>query len=132
VSDEPIEIHSFIYNPDIVVVVDRSMATLKSTASGLAKAGAFVCNFEGSPLELRQSLNLADTVKVYSVDATAVALKSLGRDIPNTPMLGALVHATGIVSISSMEKVLGERFKGGLQASNSESLRLGFEGVKSG
>jgi len=44
-SDEPIEIHSFIYTPDLVVVVDRSMAALKSTVAGLASTGSFICNF---------------------------------------------------------------------------------------
>jgi pyruvate ferredoxin oxidoreductase gamma subunit len=131
-SDEPIEIHSFIYSPDIVVVVDRTMASLKSTVSGLSERGSFVCNFDGEPQTLRSNLGLADGVKVFCVDATSVALKSLGKDIPNTPMLGALVRATGLVSLDSMEKVLGERFKGSTGASNAEALRLGFEGVKSG
>jgi len=71
-------------------------------------------------------------VKAFCVDATGVALKTLGKDFPNTPMLGALVKATGIVSLESMEKVLGERFKGEVGASNAEALRLGYEGVKSG
>lgn len=131
-SDEPIEIHSFIYDPDVVVVVDRSMASLKSTTSGLSRTGSFLCNFEGSPQELRHSLGLADGMRVYCMDATGVALKSLGKDIPNTPMLGALVKATSLVSIASMEKVLDDRFKGTVRASNAEALRLGYEGVKMG
>jgi 2-oxoacid:acceptor oxidoreductase gamma subunit (pyruvate/2-ketoisovalerate family) len=131
-SDEPIEIHSFIYSPDLVVVVDRSMAALKSTVSGLAKTGSFLCNFEGSPADLRPKLGLEDGMKAFCVDATGVALRTLGKDFPNTPMLGALVKATGIVSMESMEKALGERFKGSVGASNAEALRLGYEGVKSG
>lgn len=131
-SDQPIEIHSFIYNPDVVVVVDRSMASLKSTVTGLSDRGSIVCNFEGDPAQLRGALGLAEGVKVYSVDATGLALKSLGKDFPNTPMLGALVKATGLVSLPSMEKVLGERFKGSVRDSNAEALRLGFEGVKQG
>jgi pyruvate ferredoxin oxidoreductase gamma subunit len=71
-------------------------------------------------------------MRVYCMDATGVALKSLGKDIPNTPMLGALVKATSLVSIASMEKVLDDRFKGTVRASNAEALRLGYEGVKMG
>ena len=69
-------------------------------------------------------------MKVCAVDATGVALKSIGKDFPNTPMLGALVKMTEIVSIGSMGNVLASRFKGALQASNAEALRLGYEGVR--
>jgi pyruvate ferredoxin oxidoreductase gamma subunit len=131
-SDEPIEIHSFIYNPNVVVVVDKSMASNKNTTSGLAKEGFFVSNFDGSPAELRTKIGLGREVKVFAVDATGVALRSLGRDFPNTPMMGALVKATEVVSIESMGKALGNRFKGATQASNAEALRQGYEEVKAG
>jgi pyruvate ferredoxin oxidoreductase gamma subunit len=131
VSDGPIEIHSFIRNPDVVVVVDRSMAGFKSTASGLASDGHFICNFEGSPSELRVKMEFEPTVKVLTLDATGIALKTLGKDFPNTPMLGALLKATDIVRFESLAKVLGERFKGAVKAGNEEALKLGYEGVRS-
>jgi 2-oxoacid:acceptor oxidoreductase gamma subunit (pyruvate/2-ketoisovalerate family) len=131
VNDEPIELHSFIYHPGVVVVVDRSMAASKNTISGLAIDGSFVCNFEGSPGEIRTKLGFdGNGVKVGAVDATGVALKSLGRDFPNTPMLGALLKATNIVGMESMVNVMNAKFKGPMQASNAEALRLGYEGVK--
>ena len=127
-SDGPIEIHSFIREPDVVVVVDRSMAQFKSTTQGLAKNGCFICNFDGSPDELRSKLGLDPSVKVVALDATGIAMKSIGKDFPNTPMLGALLHATHLVGIDSMEKVLGDRFKGKVLAGNQEALRLGYQG----
>jgi len=130
VSAEPIELHSFIYHPGVVVVVDRSMASAKNTTSGLTNKGSFICNFNGSPEELRSKHDLTSGVRVCAVDASGVALKSIGKDFPNTPMLGALVKMTGIVRIESMREVLASRFKGALGANNSEALRLGYEGVK--
>jgi len=127
-SDGPIEIHSFIRNPDIVMVVDRSMAYFPSTASGLAKNGHFICNFDGSPDVLRAKLGLDPSVKVVTLDATGIAIKSLGRDFPNTPMLGAFVKATGLVGFESIEKVIGERFKGPVRIGNIGALKLGFQG----
>lgn len=129
ISEEPIEIHSFIRTPGTVVVVDRSMAAFKPTASGLDSKGRFVCNFEGAPDPLRDRLGLPPTVSVHTLDATGIALKCIGKDFPNTPMLGAFVKATGAVSIESVQKVLGERFKGAVKAGNEEALRLGYEGV---
>ena len=130
VSDEPIELHCFIYHPNAVVVVDRWMATDMNTTLGLANEGSFICNFDQPPEELRTMHDLSPRVTVCAVDATSVALKSMGKDYPNTPMLGALVKMTKIVSIESMKKVLAARFKGALQASNAEALRLGYEGVR--
>ncbi len=127
-SDAPIEIHSFIRTPDVVIVVDRSMAYFKSTTQGLAKDGCFICNYDGSPEELRSKLGLDPSVKIVTLDATGIALKSIGKDYPNTPMLGALLKATGIVGFESLEKVLGERFKGKVLAGNEEALRLGYQG----
>ncbi|HYB75752.1 MAG TPA: 2-oxoacid:acceptor oxidoreductase family protein, partial [Nitrososphaerales archaeon] len=51
VNEGPIEIHSFIRNPDVVVIVDRSMAKLTTTTSGLKEKGYFICNYDGSPEE---------------------------------------------------------------------------------
>ena len=127
-SDAPIEIHSFIRNPDVVMVVDKSMAYFKSTTQGLSKGGCFICNFDGSPEELRSKLGLDPSVKVVALDATGIAMKTIGKDYPNTPMLGALLKTTGIVSFESLEKVLGERFKGMVLAGNEEALKLGYSG----
>jgi pyruvate ferredoxin oxidoreductase gamma subunit len=127
-SDDPIEIHSFIRNPDVVMVVDRSMAYFKSTTQGLARDGYFICNFEGSPTELRSKLGLDPSVKIITLDATGIAMKSLGKDYPNTPMLGALLKATNLVSLESLGKALSERFKGKVLAGNEEALKLGYQG----
>jgi len=130
VSEEPIEIHSSIKSPGVVVVIDRSMAFFKNTTSGLARDGFFVSNFDGAPGELKAKLELEPSVKVLALDATGIAMKSLGKDIPNTPMLGALVRATGIVRFDSLAKVLSQRFKGAIQAGNADALKLGYDEVK--
>ena len=130
VSDRPIEIHSFIRNPDVVVVVDRSMTSFKSTTSGLRKDGYFICNSEGAPEELRGKLGLGPSVKVFALDATGIAMRSIGRDFPNTPMLGILLRQTNLVGYDSLTKVLRERFKGAVLAGNEAALKLGYEGAK--
>ena len=127
-SDEPIEIHSSIRSPDVVMVVDKSMAYFKSTTQGLSKEGYFICNCDGSPEELRSKLGLDPSVKIVTLDATGIAIKALGKDYPNTPMLGSLLKATGMVAYESLEKVLGDRFKGRVLAGNEEALRLGYQG----
>jgi 2-oxoacid:acceptor oxidoreductase gamma subunit (pyruvate/2-ketoisovalerate family) len=128
ISDGMIEIHSFIRSPDVVVVIDRSMARFPSTTSGLREGGHFICNFDGSPEELRVALGLGRSVKISALDATGIALKCIGKDFPNTPMLGAFVKATGAVGFESTVGVMRERFKGAVLAGNEEAFRLGYEG----
>lgn len=130
VSDGPIEIHSAIRNPDVVVVIDRSMAYFAETASGLARDGYFVCNFNGTGKELREKLGLPPSAKVAAVDATGLAMETIGKDIPNTPVLGALVKATGLVGFDSLEKVLEERFRGTVLSANEKALKSGYESVR--
>jgi pyruvate ferredoxin oxidoreductase gamma subunit len=127
-SDSPIEIHSFIRNPDVVMVVDRSMVSFKTTTQGLGEEGYFICNYDGSTEELRAKLGLHPSVRIIAVDATGIAMKAIGKDFPNTPMLGALLKATGLVGLDSLEKVLSKRFKGKVLAGNEEALKLGFQG----
>jgi pyruvate ferredoxin oxidoreductase gamma subunit len=127
-SDGPIEIHSFIQNPDVVMVCDKSMAFFKNTTQGLVKGGCFICNYDGSPEELRSKLQLDPSIMVVTLDATGIAIKALGKDYPNTPMLGALLKATGLVGFGSLEKVLGERFKGKVLEGNEQALKEGYQG----
>jgi pyruvate ferredoxin oxidoreductase gamma subunit len=111
-----------------VMVVDKSMALFKNTTQGLAKGGYFICNYDGTPEELRSKLDLDPSVTVITLDATGIAMKAIGKDYPNTPMLGALLKATNIVDFASLEKVLGERFKGKVLEGNEEALRQGYAG----
>jgi pyruvate ferredoxin oxidoreductase gamma subunit len=127
-SDGPIEIHSFIRNPDVVMVCDRSMAFFKNNTQGLSKEGWFICNYDGAPEELRTKLGLDPSVKIVALDATGIAIRAIGKDYPNTPMLGALLKATGMVGFESLEKVLGDRFKGKVLVGNQEALKQGFQG----
>jgi pyruvate ferredoxin oxidoreductase gamma subunit len=110
------------------MVCDRSMAFFKNNIQGLSKDGWFICNYDGAPEELRAKLGLDLSVKIVTLDATGIAIKAIGKDYPNTPMLGALLKATGMVSFESLEKVLGDRFKGKVLAGNQEALRMGYQG----
>lgn len=128
-SKAPIEIHSLIRNPDVIVVVDRSLSTVKSSTSGLNPHGIFLANYEGSIGELRARLGLQEGIRVFSVHAREIALGAIGKDFPNTPILGALVKVSQFVRLDSVQTVLAERFKGKLKEANENALKLGYEGV---
>jgi pyruvate ferredoxin oxidoreductase gamma subunit len=127
ISDEPISIHSQIYNPNIVVVVDPTLLGT-NVASGLAENGTIVANTERKPDELKKTL-LVHNAHVYSVDARRIALDVLGRPIYNTAMLGALIKVAPITSFESIEKVIRARFVGALGEKNVEAMKRAYEEV---
>jgi len=127
ISDEPISIHSQIYNPNIVVVVDPTLLGTNVT-SGLAENGTIIANSERTPSELKKTLAV-NNAQVYSVNARRIALDVLGRPIYNTAMLGALIKVKPLTSFESIAKVVRERFPGTLGEKNVEAMKRAHEEV---
>ncbi|OYT47009.1 MAG: pyruvate synthase subunit porC [Desulfurococcales archaeon ex4484_42] len=131
ISDEPIEIHSMIYEPDIVVVLDSTLLGSVNVIEGLKKNGKIVVNFEGSKEDVYRSLGIREgEYRVFTVPATKIAIEILGRAITNTAMIGALLKAEPIVSIENVEKAIKERFKGKLAEQNIQLIRKAYELTK--
>ena len=97
ISDTPITVHSNIYEPDYVVVVDASLLDVVDVTAGLKKEGAIVINSTKSADELRNSLKGYEG-RVFKIDARKVSMETLGSYFPNTPMLAAIVKVSGIMS----------------------------------
>jgi len=137
ISDSPIEIHSQITSPDIVIVVDPTLIGLVNVAEGIKEGGVILLNTPASPQEMRQKLGLAGKgVKVFTIDASEIAMKHLGRNIPNTPMLGALIKATNLVSLESVIRLTEERLGAKLREEavkvNIAALKEAYEKVQEG
>lgn len=96
ISDERCTVHSNIYNPDFVVVVDETLLESVDVTAGLAKEGAIIINTQKSPGEVRPLLG-GYAGKVCTIDARRISEETLGRNFPNTPMLAAAVKVSGVV-----------------------------------
>jgi pyruvate ferredoxin oxidoreductase gamma subunit len=136
-SDKPIRSHSGIKQPDIVVVLDASLIEPARVTEGLKENGTLLINTTEAPAALRKRLNLKPGIKLYTVDASKIAMETVGKNVPNTPMLGALVKATGVLKfepmMESIKHKLGEKFRGGKEkfvAPNLESIRRAYEEVR--
>ncbi len=110
ISDAPITIHSNIYEPDYVVVVDDTLLTSVPVTAGLKKEGAIVINTTKSPEQLKELLKGYEGA-VYTIDARKVSEETLGRYFPNTPMLAAIVKVTGIMSEEAFLEDMKGSFK---------------------
>ena len=96
ISNTPIRIHSNIYEPDYVVVVDDSLLESVDVTAGLKTDGAIVINTTKGGDELKSLLN-GYTGDVYTIDARKISLETLGKYFPNTPMLAAIVKVSGVI-----------------------------------
>lgn len=109
ISDERCSIHSNIYEPDYVVVVDETLLESVDVTAGLKKEGAIVINSAKNGEELRPLLN-GYQGKVYTVDAGTLSRKHLGNYFPNTPMLAAIVAISECVEPDAFMKDMEEAY----------------------
>ena len=108
ISDAPCTIHSNIYEPDYVAVVDESLLSSVDVTHGLRPEGAVIVNSARAPEELRPLLR-GWAGRVYTIDARHISQVCLGRYFPNTPMLAAVVKVSGVLE--------PERFLADMEAS---------------
>ena len=97
IINSPITIHSNIYEPDYVVVVDDTLLESVEVTAGLKEDGAIIINTTKNYDYLKNVLN-GYNGKVYTIDAREISMEALGKYFPNTPMLAAVVKVTGIMT----------------------------------
>lgn len=111
ISETPIKIHCHVTNPDIVVVLDPTLLKAVDVTEGLTEDGVLIINTEESAAEVRKKLNLNNSGKIYTVDASKIAQETLGKPLPNTPLIGALIKATELLSLNNVLNDIEDKFK---------------------
>lgn len=110
ISDENCTIHSNIYNPDYVVVVDETLLKSQDVSKGLNPEGAIIINSEHKAEDLRPLLN-GYTGRIYTVNAREISERFLGAYFPNTPMLAAIVQVSRVVEPDKFLKDMEASFR---------------------
>lgn len=113
-----------------MVVIDPTVIAVVSVTDGLKDGGTVIVNFAEEPGKVYERLGKGN-FKVFTVDATKIALDVFGRPFFNTPMLGALAKVTKLVSLDSIEAAIKERFKGDIAEKNITAVRRAYEEVRS-
>lgn len=110
IDDEPIRLHSNIYEPDYVVVVDDTLIGTVDVTNGLKHTGALLVNTNLEVEEIKKRLGDFNG-KIYTVDASKISLETIGANFPNTPLLSAIIKITGLMSKEALEKNMLESFQ---------------------
>lgn len=137
ISDTPIRIHSNIYEPDFVVVVDDSLIGTVNVTQGLKKDGSVIINTGMDEETVRKKLNGYEG-NLYIIDATRISVECLKAIYPNTAMLAAVIKVTSLMSkeelLKNMEEAFNHKFskKPEVIQPNMEALRRGFDEIKGG
>ena len=135
ISDNPIRIHSNIYEPDYVVVVDDTLLESVDVTAGLKETGAIVINTTKDENYLKKALK-GYKGKIYTIDARKVSIEALGKYFPNTPMLAAIVKVSGIMEeqafLEDMQGSFKHKFakKPEVIEGNMKALELALKEIK--
>lgn len=134
IGDEPITIHSNVDNPDVVMVLDPSLIGAVNVAEGLKDGGVIIINSTADPKEFKAKLGTA--AAVATVDASGISVATIGRDIPNTPMMGALLKANQFLPfdefLATLRHDLDRKFHGrqAIVEGNLNAIRRAYQEVK--
>ena len=113
-----------ITNPDIVVVLDPSLVEVAGVTDGLKEGGLLVVNTHRSIDDFSQKFT--QKFKVATIDASHIAREELGVNIVNTTMIGALIKASGVIELDSVQTPLENRF-GRLTDKNAAALKRAYQ-----
>lgn len=137
ISEGKNTIHSNIYTPDYVVVVDETLLHTVDVTAGLSTEGAIIINSRKEPEELRPLLGGYEG-RVCSVDAERISVEALGKNFPNSPMLAAVVKISEVVELEQflvdMKESYRHKFasKPGVIEGNMQALKMAIKQVKVG
>ena len=135
ISTEPITIHSNIYEPDFVVVVDDTLLDAVDVTKGLKKEGAIVINTTKDENEIKLKLKNYEG-RIYTINARKISMETLGKYFPNTPMLAAIVKVSNVMTdeelLNDMEGSFKHKFakKPEVIEGNMNALKMALNEVK--
>lgn len=144
VSDEPIRLHCRVTEPRYVLIADPTligmaisggMESSGDVTDGAADDAVFIVNTPKLPGDMRKELGLKSKgAKVYTLDASKISLEVIGRNMPNTPMLGALAKVTNVIMLDALidnfKDNYSKKFSPKVVEGNITAMNRGFQEVK--
>ena len=136
VSDKELRMHCPVLKPGIVAVVDATLLDGINVLDGTPDNAIIIVNSAKNPKDIREKIKAKPTQKVFTVDATKIAIECIGRPMPNSPMVGVLAKVSGIVTLENIledvKNSFGKKFSQKIIDGNLEAVKRGYGEVKEG
>jgi pyruvate ferredoxin oxidoreductase gamma subunit len=136
ISSREIRMHCPVLHPHVVCIADATLLDGVNVTEGALDDTIFIVNTSKDPKEIREKLKAKPTRKIFTIDATKIALDCIGRALPNASMLGAINKAINLVPqdelLETVKKSFGKKFSQKIIDGNIEATKRGFEEVKQG
>ncbi len=136
ISSNKLRMHCPVLEPDIVAVADATLLDSINTAEGAKDNTIFLVNTSKGPEDVKEKLKVGKNQKVFTLDATKIAIECFGRALPNAPLLGAICKITGLITLEHLledvKKSFGKKFSQKIIDGNLEATKRGYEEVIEG
>ncbi len=131
VSARELRGHYPVIRPNIVVVVDDNLLESIDVTEGAPADASFIINCRGNTADMRDRIQAGPAQKVVTVDATRIALDTIGRPLPNAPLIGCVTRVSGMLSLQAalddMARSFEKKFSQKVISGNLEATRRGFD-----
>ncbi|MDA8168109.1 MAG: 2-oxoacid:acceptor oxidoreductase family protein [Nitrospiraceae bacterium] len=136
ISEKELRLHCPVTHPKVISIVDATLLDSMNVAEGALDDAIFLVNTSRDASDIRKVLKAKDGQKVFTIDATAIALAEIGRALPNSPMLGAVARVTGLVGldhlVEEVRKSFGKKFSEKIITGNVKAVERGYKEVTEG
>ncbi len=126
VDSQPVRLRSQIYEPNYVLIVDPTLMRGFNCFAGLKEDGVVIINDK----EGAQAPKVRAKQKVFVVPANEIAMKTIGRPLGNTALIGAFAAATSELDLNTLIEVVKKKFSGKVQEANIKAIQQGYEFIK--
>jgi len=131
VSERELRGHYPVIRPNIVVVVDATLLDSIDVTEGAPDDAAFIVNCCAKSGDIRKRIHAGPNQRIVAVDATHISIETIGRPMPNAPLIGCIARVSGILSLQDalddIQKNFSKKFSRKIVDGNLEATRRGFE-----
>lgn len=136
ISTKELRVHCPVLQPNVVIVADPTLIESINVIEGAPEDAIVIVNTAKDPSEIRKKTKAKGSQKVVTIDATRISLETIGRNLPNSCLLGSLVKVAGIVPLDTLLEDIrgsfGSKFSDKIITGNLDAAKRGYEEVKEG
>lgn len=132
IDDQPIRLREPIMQPDVIIIQDPTLLHQVDVFQGLTRDGYILINSTRGFVDLGLGDFIADRrpERLCTVPATELAMKHVGRPVPNAALLGGFAALSGLISLNAVCKAIEEKFPAKVASANVAAAGAAYDYVQ--